>query len=195
LNSISYELDIFNTKLKKNIAMILKRTLMILSLVVFTGGIVMAQNFKYIGASKCKMCHVKPQTGEQYTKWMEGPHAGAMKTLSTEEAKKIATEMGIADPTTDPACIKCHSTVGHIDASLVATLKIEEGVSCESCHGPGSRYKSNAIMKNQELALKNGLIIPDEELCKTCHNEESPTYKPFSFAESSKEIAHPRPDK
>jgi hypothetical protein len=175
--------------------MLPKKTLLIVCIAFFAGSAVLAQNFKYIGAAKCKMCHIKPDKGEQYNKWLAGPHAGAMKTLANEESKKIAAAKGIADPTTDPACIKCHSTVGHIDQSLVAGIKIDEGVSCESCHGPGSMYKSASIMKNLELAMKNGLILPTEEVCKKCHNKESPTYKPFNFAEKAAMIAHPDPTK
>jgi len=173
--------------------MLRNRLLILLVLTLFSGTTLMAQQFKYIGAPKCKMCHMKPAKGDQYGAWEKGPHASAMKTLANEQSKKIAAEMGIADPTTDPACIKCHSTVGHIEANLVAGIKMEEGVSCESCHGPGSRYKGASIMKSRELSLKNGLILPTEEVCVTCHNEESPTYKPFNYAEKVAIIAHPDP--
>jgi len=175
--------------------MLTKRILSLAVLVFFAGTALMAQNFKYIGASKCKMCHVKPATGEQYNIWLKGPHAGAMKTLASDEAKKIATEKGIADPTTDPACIICHATVGGVDAKFVASAKMDEGVSCESCHGPGSMYKGASVMKNRELAMTKGLIIPDEALCKTCHNENSPTFKGFNYAEMNAKIAHPNPAK
>jgi len=164
-----------------------------LVLVLFATSALMAQNFKYIGAPKCKMCHNKPAKGEQYNIWLKGPHANAMKTLASEESKKIAAEMGISDPATDPACIKCHSTVGAVDKSLVASIKMDEGVSCESCHGPGSRYKGASIMKSREMSMKNGLILPTEEVCKTCHNEESPTYKPFVYDAMVAKIAHDDP--
>jgi len=118
-----------------------------------------------------------------------------MKTLASAEALEIAKKMGIADPATDAACIKCHSTVGSVDAKLVASAKMAEGVSCESCHGPGSMYKGASIMKNRELAMQKGLIMPNEEVCLTCHNEESPTYKPFNYAEKAAMIAHPNPSK
>ena len=162
-------------------------------MVLFASSAMMAQNFKYIGAAKCKMCHNKTPKGEQYNKWLEGPHANAMKTLGSDQAKEIAKAKGIADPTTDAACIKCHSTMGHIDAKQAATLTAEEGISCESCHGPGSKYKSASVMKDREYSMENGLILPTEEVCKTCHNEESPTYKPFNFAEMSAKIAHDDP--
>ena len=173
--------------------MLLKRTFIIALLALFAGSVLMAQNFKYIGAAKCKMCHNKPPKGEQHSKWMEGPHAGAMKTLTGEKAMEIAKAKGIADPTTDASCVKCHSTVGHIDAKLVASIKMDEGVSCESCHGPGSMYKGASVMKKRELSLQKGLILPTEEVCKTCHNEESPTYKPFDFKAATEKIAHPDP--
>jgi hypothetical protein len=175
--------------------MLTKRILSIAVLVFFAGTALMAQNFKYIGASKCKMCHVKPATGEQYNVWLKGPHAGAMKTLASDEAKKIATEKGIADPTTDAACISCHSTVGGVDAKLVASAKIAEAVSCESCHGPGSMYKGASVMKNRDLAVSKGMIVPTEETCTACHNDKSPTFKGFNFAEMSAKIAHPNPAK
>jgi len=170
-----------------------KKLSLVLVLAIVATGAMQAQTFKYIGAAKCKMCHSKAPKGEQYKKWLEGPHANAMKTLASEESKKIATEMGIAEPTTDAACVKCHSTLGHIDSKLAAGLKGSEGVSCESCHGPGSAYKGASVMKNREASMKKGLILPTEEVCKTCHNEESPTYKPFNFEEKVAKIAHPDP--
>jgi hypothetical protein len=175
--------------------MLTKRIFTFAIMVFLAGTALMAQSFKYIGAEKCKMCHIKPATGEQYNVWAKGPHANAMKALSSDAAKKIAAEKGIADPTTDPACIKCHSTVGSIDKSLNATATMEEGIGCETCHGPGSMYKGASIMKNRELALTKGMIIPDEALCKTCHNSASPTFKGFNFAEMSAKIAHPNPSK
>jgi len=175
--------------------MLLKKTFLIAFLAMFAGSALVAQNFKYIGAAKCKMCHNKPDKGEQYNKWSEGPHANAMKVLSTDQAKEIASAKGVDDPATSAACVKCHSTFGGAESNMVAGITMEEGVSCESCHGPGSRYKGAAIMKDMELAMENGLIMPTEELCKKCHNQESPTFKGFDFAAAKAKIAHPDPTK
>ena len=157
-----------------------KKLLFLFGIIFIFTAAASAQDFEYIGALKCKICHNKPEKGEQYKKWADGPHANAMSSLSAEEAK-------------DPKCIKCHSTVGGVDADLVATLKITEGVSCESCHGPGSMYKSNSVMKNKEMALAKGMIEPTEKVCKKCHNEESPNYKGFNYDEYVKKIAHSDP--
>ena len=158
----------------------LKRIMALLGLIIFASSVATAQNFKYIGAAKCKMCHNKPNKGEQYNKWADGPHANAMKSLSATEAK-------------DPKCLKCHSTAASIDPKLKGGIQATEGVSCEACHGPGSAYKAPAIMKNQALSIKNGLVVPDEALCKTCHNSESPTFKGFNFEEYMAKIDHDDP--
>ncbi|MCB2219972.1 MAG: cytochrome c family protein [Bacteroidetes bacterium] len=171
--------------------MLSKSLVFVFCLALFAGGSATAQDFEYIGATKCKMCHNKPATGQQYKIWSEGPHANALKSLTSEKAMAIAKEKGIADPSKDASCLKCHSTYARIDQSLNISLKEDEGISCETCHGPGSKYKSNTIMKDQAKSIENGLIVPDEKLCKECHNEESPTYKEFNYAEAVKKIAHP----
>jgi len=173
--------------------MLLNKSLIFAFLAIFSGTVLMAQDFKYIGAAKCKMCHNKPDKGEQYNKWMDAPHSNAMKSLSSEKSLAYAKANGIADPTTEASCLKCHATTGHVDPKLQAGIKVTEGVSCESCHGPGSRYKSMSIMKNREQSIRNGLILPTKELCITCHNEENPFHKPFDFEASLAKIAHPDP--
>ena len=82
-----------------------------------------------------------------------------------------------------------------LEASDTQTITMAEGVSCESCHGAGSAYKTATIMKDKAKAIAAGLIIPDEKLCRKCHNPESPTYKEFNFKTFSAKIAHPNPAK
>ncbi|KAA3613146.1 MAG: cytochrome C554 [Calditrichaeota bacterium] len=156
------------------------------------------ESHQYIGAEKCKTCHKKEKAGKQYLIWKDGPHANAMKTLSSPEAMKIAKEKGIADPAKDPSCLKCHSTYASLKPEQLhakGKLKLEEGVSCESCHGAGADYKKKKIMKDQKTAIANGLILPEEKVCKSCHNDESPTFKSFDFKKAVKEISHPTPAK
>ena len=177
-----------------------KTFLMVISLIFFMILPALSQDkvHKYVGADKCKTCHKKEKDGKQYGLWQKGPHANALKALATPEAAKIAKEKGIADPKTDPKCTKCHSTYASIDAKLLdpkGKLKFKDGVSCESCHGAGSDYKKKKIMKDHALSVTNGLVEITEKTCTTCHNSESPTFKEFKFADASKEIAHPIPEK
>ena len=175
--------------------MLSKRLAFVVSILFIAATTLTAQNYDYIGSTKCKMCHNKSTTGAQYKVWLAGPHAKAMKTLSSEKALAYAKEHGIADPAKEAKCIKCHSTYGSIDQNLNAGIKIAEGVSCESCHGAGSGYKSASVMKDKAKATAKGLIVPGEKLCVTCHNKDNPFFKPFNYAENVKKIAHPNPSK
>jgi hypothetical protein len=152
-----------------------------------------AQNFKYIGADKCKVCHNKPANGDAYGVWAKSPHALAMKTLSSQASLDYAKKNGIADPTKEAKCLKCHSTFDKVAANMRATITQAEGVSCEACHGPGSTYKSPTIMKNKKMAMDNGLIMPDKNVCLGCHNKENPFFKEFNFEAAAAKIAHPDP--
>jgi len=157
------------------------KNLLVLVFLIFLGsGYAEAQDWEYIGAAKCKMCHNKPATGAQYKQWESTKHATAMESLKGDEKN-------------DPKCLKCHSTVGHVNPDLVLSLKVEEGVSCESCHGPGSGYKAKSVMQSREKSIEKGLIIPTEETCKACHNEESPHYKGFNYEEYLEKVIHPNP--
>jgi hypothetical protein len=131
----------------------------------------------YISAKKCKACHMK-----QYKSWSQTKMASSFENLKAgvkvEEKKKAGLED--KDYTTDPKCLKCHTT-GYGKGGFVSMEKTPDlaGVQCESCHGPGSEF--SAIMKkNKEFALADvkaaGLIIPseDEKGCMACHGGESP---------------------
>jgi len=152
-----------------------------------------AQTFKYIGADKCKICHNKPATGDQYNKWLKDPHSKAMKTLTSQASLDYAKKNGIADPAKEAKCLKCHSTYEKAGANLRAGITAQEGVSCESCHGPGSNYKSPTVMKNMKLAMESGLIMPEKAVCLGCHNKENPFFKEFNFETAVAKIAHPNP--
>ena len=46
-----------------------------------------------------------------------------------------------------------------------------------------------------DLAVENGLILPEKERCLNCHNKESPTYKPFDYDTFWSKIKHGIPEK
>lgn len=150
----------------------------------------------YVGAEKCKMCHNSAAKGAQFTKWTESKHSQAYAVLATEEAKKVATAKGIADPQKADECLRCH-VAGHgaPAAKLTDKYKAQDGVSCEACHGPGGDYWKMEVMKDKAKATAAGMVMPTEATCKGCHNPESPTFKSFDFAAMSAKIAHPNPQK
>ncbi len=150
---------------------------------------------KYMGTATCKMCHQKDTEGRQFAIWAESKHAQAWKALGTDEAKKLAAAKGVAgDPQQAPECLKCHVTGYGAPAEFVGPkFDLKEGVQCEACHGPGGDYWKKDVMKDEAKAKSLGLVKPDEALCKTCHNPESPSYKEFKFEEFLSKIAHPVP--
>jgi hypothetical protein len=155
-----------------------------------------AADHAYVGADKCKMCHNAAPKGAQYTKWSETLHAKAYETLASDQAKKLAAAKGISDPQKSEACLKCHVTgYGAPAALLTDKYNAQQGVTCEACHGAGGDYWKMEVMKDQAKAEAAGLVMPNEATCKRCHNQESPSYKPFDFASFSAKIAHPNPQK
>ena len=153
-----------------------------------------AGSFKYVGVSKCGTCHKSDAAGKQLDIWKGSKHSQAWKSLETEAADKIAKDKGFSTKASEtPQCIKCHVLGKDINPDeLTESFDKTEGVQCETCHGPGSEYKSMSIMKDKAKAIENGLIAPSdkEAFCKTCHNPESPSYKEFKFAEAWELIKH-----
>ena len=136
-----------------------------------------APKHEYVGAAKCAMCHKKDNI---HPTWMETKHAKAWESLKPEDQK-------------NEKCIACHSTGTDAKGTLLT------GVQCEACHGPGSNYMKMNIMKDQKLAIENGLIIPTEKTCQKCHNENVPAEfkakEPYDFAKMMTTGIHARPAK
>ncbi len=162
---------------------------------------------KLISVKKCAMCHKKEDKGNQYGKWQAMSHSKAYATLGTEEAKAVAVKLGIENPQSSGQCLKCHSTAYFFTETLqTEVVKLENGVSCQSCHGPGADYKKKSIMQSLEESIANGMVHPaKEKSCTLCHNDTSPTWKPdrytlpsgektgFDVTQAYEKIKHERP--
>ncbi len=151
---------------------------------------------KYVGVKTCGMCHRTAKQGEQLKIWQNSKHSKAYETLKTDEANKIAKEKGFKTPAVETKeCLECHATAWQKDAPVEAKFSVEDGVQCETCHGPGSDYKSFSIMKNRDKAIANGLILHEDKakFCETCHNKKSPTFKSFDYDKMWAKIKHDIP--
>ena len=183
-----------NYKTNFKIMKTIRRSLLIgLSLLI--AGAVSAQNFRYLGADNCKTCHNKPEKGAQYDHWVKDPHSQALKALSSEKAVEYAKSNGIANPATDDKCLKCHSTYHAAPENLRNGIKDDEGVSCEGCHGAGSSYRGPAVMRNRNIAVRQGLILQTEESCIKCHNSEAPFFQGFDYKIAFEKATHPDPSR
>jgi hypothetical protein len=140
-----------------------------------------AETPTYVGAKKCRACHLKQfQTWEQtkmaksFELFRAGVSSGAKKKANLDPAK---------DYTHDEKCLGCHTTGYGKPGGFVSLEKTPDlvGVQCESCHGPGSEYLKEGAMtlKNKDYKradlLKLGLVAISAETCTgQCHNTKSP---------------------
>ena len=156
-------------------------------------GMAAAQEFTYVGAQKCAVCHKSEAQGRQFPIWEGTKHPKSIEALASPKAAEAAKAMGVDKPADDPRCLKCHAPL----AAKAPELKAD-GVSCETCHGPGSGYRKLNIMKDRAESAKNGLILygsPEaiKAQCMTCH--ENPHGIAFDFAAAWDKIKHPVPKK
>lgn len=128
---------------------------------------------QYVSALACGSCHDEREGGNQYNKWRYSGHAQAYAVLDTKRAREIADDMGLSgDPQKSGQCLECHATAaGEPAGRLTEHFDPAQGVQCESCHGPGSEYMPEAIMRDPVAAAQAGLQDVDEQTCVTCHTE------------------------
>jgi YVTN family beta-propeller protein len=149
---------------------------------------------KYVGSKVCANCHLS-----QYKTWLGTKHARTFVFLGSQTALKVAkaAEIKASSPQHSSFCLNCHGTAADVDPAYMAPdFRIEEGVSCEHCHGPGEKYSKEEVMKDKQKAAAMGLkkLVPQD--CMTCH-QPKPSHSllgrpPFDFPAFWTKIAHGR---
>jgi len=166
-----------------------------------TPSVVTGVTAKYVGVEACRTCHNRPhgefQLGEHGV-WSYTYHNDAYKTLTRAYTRAIAKKRGVDDPVNDWRCKKCHVTAYGVPAErLGPDYSDEDGVGCEACHGPGGDYLLEHWEGKPGYANREAMgfrifkdVAARENLCRSCHNELSPTYKPFNIEAFSAAIRH-----
>jgi hypothetical protein len=143
----------------------------------------------YVSNSKCKTCHLT-----EYKSWQTTPHAKGLDVLKTADAAKVAEMAGRLGVKVEgaaaesPACLQCHVAGhglagGYPGADSLKTVALS-GITCESCHGPGSKHVAAA--KEAKKSVINGKV--GENFCRQCH---TPTMSPkFDFVAYSAKGLH-----
>lgn len=155
----------------------------------------------YDGRKKCSNCHKS-----QYESWRETGHAKAMDSLAAGEKTAAKVKAGLdpeKDYTEDKNCVGCHVTGFGAEGGydIDDPDKYLVGVTCESCHGPGSDYRlihrkaGERFERKAETTPRLELAEAGEdfefaERCMSCHMnyEGSPwakakqPYTPFTPA-------------
>lgn len=149
----------------------------------------------YTGVAACGRCHRQDRTGNQLAVWEQTAHAQAFQRLASPEAAAAAAERGVTtNPQETPECLRCHTTAWGVPAEFLGEgFDRTQGVQCEACHGPGADYGVLRVMRDRNASVQAGLVIPDEQVCRRCHNPESPRYRDFNFQERYHQIQHPNP--
>ncbi len=139
-----------------------------------------AGDFEYDGRKKCSGCHKS-----QYKSWRQTAHAKALDSLQAGEKTEAKEKAGLdpaKDYSEDKKCVGCHTT----GFGMAGGYEIEDpskytvGVSCESCHGPGKKYRrlhrkaSDQFDKEKKPTPRQILADTGEEFefverCKSCH--------------------------
>jgi len=144
---------------------------------------------EYVSNRKCRVCH-----SFEYKSWLDTPHAHSLEVLHTADPKKIeemAARAGVK--LTGPAwenetCLGCHTTGFKLPGGYPAADTLKNSalayVTCEACHGPGSKHVA-ADMAHKKLLINTQ---PTEAMCRQCHTSSmSPN---FSFAEYKAKGVH-----
>lgn len=156
-----------------------------------------AQEHSYVGAKKCKVCHLK-----EYNSWAQTKMANVIDLLKpgARAEQKIKAKLDPnKDYTNDTNCVGCHTTGfgkpgGFKDLASTPELV---GVGCEVCHGPGGTYLQKEFMSLQNKEYKKADLVKvgmvgevTKAQCEQCHNPKSPFFKEFDFAGRVKEGTH-----
>ena len=128
----------------------------------------------YVGVKACGACHDGASMGNQYSTWLLSKHAQGYSSLMKPEAREITKISGLrGDPWKEPICLGCHTTASTAEAwEKDDTFRAEDGLQCEACHGPGSEYAIEGVMRNLGEAARAGLKLPTKEHCLGCHIEK-----------------------
>lgn len=139
-----------------------------------------------IGVVNCasSMCHgaVAPWKESnilhnEYSTWLRlDRHAGAYELLFNDASKRIAKKLGLPKAAhEEKICLDCHAH-NPAPANRGGRFSINDGVSCEGCHGPAEKWVQSHTEPDATHArnVQDGLYPTDQpvamaKLCLSCH--------------------------
>ena len=170
---------------------------LLLGLLLAWGGAANAQTLpdksrdKTLGVVTCasSLCHGSiagwngsPVTQNEYVVWSRlDKHARAYSLLLNERSRRIAANLALPQPAhQSKICLDCHA---HNPVAAAPAHSVADGVSCEACHGPATRWiaahtEPGATHRSN---IGNGLYpsaqpLARAKLCLSCHFGTSDKY-------------------
>ena len=140
---------------------------------------------KYLGVVTCagSTCHgAGHPVGDarisqtEFLSWhRDDAHAKAYRVLIEDKGQRIAHKLGLENAGTAPECLGCHTTF--VPAEVRGKrFQLSDGVGCESCHGPASKWLGQHVTgeASREDNIKAGMVRTEEPvvraaLCLSCH--------------------------
>ncbi len=154
----------------------------------------------FIGAQACGSCHEGVAAGQQFSRWRLSAHARAYAALSLPESREITRLSGLTEePHRARMCLGCHATGAEAEEWERDTgFHLEDGLQCEGCHGAGSEYAPDEVMRDRQKAMMHGLKMPAKEDCMGCHRPKGShdavlKKEPFNLEAAWQAIAHAKP--
>jgi len=155
----------------------------------------------YVGARACGGCHDGAGMGYQFSIWLHSKHSRSYAALAKPAAQQILQLSGLrGDPQASATCLSCHAPAALAEPwQKEEHLRIDDGVQCEDCHGPGSEYMAEEVMRNPAAARAAGLKMPTEADCMRCHIVKGShvavlALPAFDLKTRMEAIAHPTPE-
>src|ERR1051325_5997915 len=137
---------------------------------------------KFLGSQSCasSSCHGGAgDISKQFTVWSQYDfhHHRPFATLETARSERLADVLKIGKPTESARCTVCHAPFQTVPPErLGKDAKVNEGVSCESCHGPAENWLRSHTRRDYTHAdrvaagmrdLKN--LYVRANTCVACH--------------------------
>ncbi len=143
-------------------------------------------NVRYIGVAGCQSsyCHggASPARGQCVIWSQKDFHSRAYATLVTPRATRMAEALRIVSATESSRCTTCHAPFQMIPpAQLAPTVRVTEGVSCETCHNGAENWlrshtRPDWTYANRVQAGMRNLrdVAVRAETCVACHQVLAP---------------------
>jgi hypothetical protein len=140
---------------------------------------------KYTGPGSCSStsCHgsVNPRADSrifqnEYSIWVvKDKHAKAYDALTGPVGQRMGRILGLGKSESASKCLACHALEVPADARA-KTFELNEGVTCENCHGPASAWLGPHTTRNwtHEQSVAAGMydtrnLVRRTEKCLECH--------------------------
>jgi cytochrome c554/c'-like protein len=144
---------------------------------------------QYEGATTCQnsLCHggSSPTRG-QFVNWIwsrQDYHSRSYMTLVQSRSLRMAESLNIQNATTDTRCASCHAPLALVPPHrLAATARVDEGVSCETCHAPSENWLRSHTRTDYTYAQRVAGGMADlkslylrANACVACHQNIDPS--------------------